>query len=428
MKVWVVEISDFLPIIDGNNRLYRAGMLSKAFAEKGHQVLWWTSTFNHQLRRQRFETSKTVSIQKNYKIRLLFGPGYKRSVSFARLNHNRTIAKEFLREATIMMQQKKPDIIYTCMPTLEVSEQAVHLGVENKIPVVVDIRELWPDNYLLYFPPLLRPIVKIFLKKEFARINRIMSRVAGIVASSEAYVKWGIKVARREARLSDKCFVLGSYAKAENDDIDLSDVTLSNLMKNASVNTDTMVVTYTGTFGHLYDFKTVMRVAKELDRAGEKRVQFLLVGDSGAHVSFLRKCSNKYDNVHMTGWVNGAMVKKILAMSSVGLAPYAQVVAAPTLPNKPFEYMAAEIPILSSIEGELKEIVERESIGLPYKTGNINSLKDKIMWFLSHPEGTKAMGQRAKVLFEEKYNADVVYPGLVDHLIKIASGRYQTNE
>lgn len=428
MKVWVIEISDFLPILDGDNRLYRAGMLSKALVENGHQVLWWTSTFSHQLRRQRFEASRTVSIQKKSKIRLLFGPGYKRSVSFARLKHNRIIAKEFLREATIMMQQEKPDVIYTCMPTLEVSEKAVHLGVENKIPVVVDIRELWPDNYLLYFPPILRPIIKVFLKKEFARIQRIMSRVAGIVASSEAYVKWGLKVAGREARLSDKCFVLGSYAKEKNDSIDLSGEILSSLMKNVSFFQDTIVVTYAGTFGHLYDFKTVMKVAKELNRAKEKRVQFLLVGDSGAHVSFLRKCSNKCDNVHMTGWVNGSIVKKILAISSVGLAPYAQVVAEPTLPNKPFEYMAVGIPLLSSIEGELKEIVERESIGLQYQAGDTKSLKEKIMWFLSHPEETKSMGQRAKALFEEKYNADVIYPGLVDHLSKIASGRCQTNE
>lgn len=427
MKVWVVEISDFLPVIDGNNRLYRAGMLSKALAEKGHQVLWWTSTFSHQLRRQRFETSRTVSIQKNYRIRLLAGSGYKRSVSFARLNHNRTIAKEFLREATIIMQQEKPDLIYACVPTLEVSEQAVHLGAENEIPVVVDIRELWPDNYPLYCHPLLRPIAKIFLKEEFARIRRIMRGATGVVASSEAYVKWGIRMAGREERSADKCFVLGCYAAAENDGIDLSDVVLSSLMEDVSVNTGTMVIAYAGTCGHLFDSKTVMSVAKELDRAGEKRVQFLLVGGGGVQSSFVRKCSNRYGNVHATGWVNGTMVKKILGMSSIGLAPYTRMVTS-TLPNKPFEYMAAGIPILSSIEGELRGIVEQERIGLQYKASDPADLKDKIMWFLSHPEETKAMGQKAKALFEEKYNADVVYPSLVEHLVKIAGDRYQTNE
>ena len=95
-----------------------------------------------------------------------------------------------------------------------------------------------------------------------------------------------------------------------------------------------------------------------------------------------------------------------------------------TLPNKPFEYMAVGLPILSSLEGELKTIIERENIGLQYKASDPIDLKDKIMWFLSPPEETEAMGQRAKTLFEEKYNADIVYPSLVNHLTKIASGRH----
>jgi len=83
--------------------------------------------------------------------------------------------------------------------------------------------------------------------------------------------------------------------------------------------------------------------------------------------------------------------------------------------------MAAGLPILSSLEGELKAIIEREDIGLQYKASDPIDLKDKIMWFLSHPAETEAMGQRAKALFEKKYNADIVYANLVKHLEKIAN-------
>ena len=98
MKIWIVEISDFLPEIDGKNRLYRAGMLAKALVKEGHQVLWWTSTFNHQLRRQRYDESTTIDIQKKYRLRLLYGPGYKRNISFSRWKHNRAVSQEFARE------------------------------------------------------------------------------------------------------------------------------------------------------------------------------------------------------------------------------------------------------------------------------------------------------------------------------------------
>lgn len=141
MKIWIVEISDFLPGIDGKNRLYRAGMLAEALVKARHQVLWWTSTFNHQLRRQRYDVSATIDIQENYRLRLLYGPGYKRSISFGRWKHNWAVAKEFARETKEIEINEQPDIVYACLPTLEVCEQAVLYGVQHGVPVVVDIRD-----------------------------------------------------------------------------------------------------------------------------------------------------------------------------------------------------------------------------------------------------------------------------------------------
>lgn len=130
--------------------------------------------------------------------------------------------------------------------------------------------------------------------------------------------------------------------------------------------------------------------------------------------------TRNFKNIHLIGWSEKWMINKILAISSIGLAPYSSVVA-PALSNKPFEYMSAGLPLLSSNEGELKALIEKEFIGLQYNADNSSDLKDKIMWFLSHPEETKAMGQRAKTLFEKKYRADIVYADLVKHLEKIAS-------
>ena len=83
----------------------------------------------------------------------------------------------------------------------------------KSIPVVVDIRELWPDNYLFRLPPLLRPLGKVILQREFARSKRILRNAAGIIASCNEYVMWGLKVAERPARKNDGSFVLGSYVE-----------------------------------------------------------------------------------------------------------------------------------------------------------------------------------------------------------------------
>ena len=423
MKVWIVEISDFLPKIDGDNRLYRAGMLAKALVEAEHEVLWWSSTFNHQLRKQRFDVSTTIDIEKNYSLRLLYGPGYRRSISFGRWRHNRAVAREFAWEISAKSIDELPDLIYACLPTLEVSEQAVLFGVRHRIPVVVDIRDQWPDIYLSPLPRVLHPIVRTILKTEFARAHRIFSKATAITGVSAKNLEWGVGLAKKKASPKDKWFPLGfPISKNANQDT----VTAIQLSRKFGIRKDCLVVTFVGSFSPTCNFRAVIDTARIFFEASDTRVQFVLVGD-GAQTSFLQKNSNVLKNVLLTGWCEKPQVNEILLASSIGLMPYTGR-APQTLPNKPFEYMAAGLPILSSLEGELKTIIEQQGIGLQYKASDPIDLKDKIMWFLSHPEETKAMGQRAKALFEEKYNADVVYPGLVDHLTKITSGRYQTNE
>jgi len=418
MRVWLVEISDFLPEIDGDNRFYRAGMLAKSLVEAGHDVLWWSSTFNHQLKRQRYKVSTTIDIQKNYRLRLLYGPGYKQSISFGRWRHNRKVAKEFVEEISAKPIDELPDLIYACLPTLEVSEQAVLFGLRYGIPVVVDVRDRWPDIYLSPLPRVLYPIGRIILKTEFDRAHKIFSKATAITGVSAKNLEWGLGLARRKASPKDKWFPLG-FPVDGNDKSSMSKSNPKEIMSKYDIESDSFVVTFVGTFSAAFNLKTVIHVAQNLSDMEANRIKFVIVGN-GVQMLTLRKLSSGLNNVVLTGWLDKLSVDEILKVSSMGLAPYS-FGGLITLPNKPFEYMAAGLPILSSLESELKTIIEQEDIGLQYKASDPIDLKDKIMWFLSHPEETKAMGQRSKALFEEKYNADVVYANLVKHLEKTES-------
>ena len=419
MNIWLVEISDFLPTLDSNNRLYRTGMLAEALVESGHKVLWWSSTFNHQLRRQRFNTSTTIDIQKNYRLRLLYGPGYGRSVSLNRWKHNWVVAREFAREIKETRIDARPDIIYACLPTLEVSEQAVLYGVRHGIPVVIDILDQWPEIYLSFLPRFFRPIFRnTMLKTEFSRAHRILSQATAITGVSATNLEWGLRLAERNAHPRDKWFPLASPVNS-NDKGDMPGNNTKAIINKLNIGTAPFVITFVGSFSTAFNIRTVIDVARGFLLAGERRIIFILIGE-GVQLPILHKLSSGLTNIILTGWLYKSSIDEILNISSIGLAPYSSGRLI-TLPNKPFEYMAAGLPVLSSLEGELKTIIEQESIGIHYKAGHCDDLKDKIMWFLSHPEETKIMGQRAKTLFEKKYRADVVYAGFVEYLCAIAS-------
>lgn len=417
MNIWILEISDFLPGLDGDNRLYRAGLLAKALVGAGHTVLWWSSTFNHQRRRQRFDSSVTVEMSDNYRLRLLHGPGYKRSVSYARIRHNRAVAREFALEVESIVDEK-PDVIYACLPTLEVCEQAILYGAKHQVPVVVDVREIWPDAYLTIFPLWLRPMFKLLLRGEFSRARRILGRATAILSTSATYLNWGLRIAGRRPGPSDKWFALG----ADIDENLLSDGHLQSLqLPNGMVlEKRFFYITYVGTFTSHINYRTIIQVARELSKRGRKDVHFLFVGD-GDHRQAIEKGAKGLDNFHVTGWCEKALVYKILGISSVAIAPYFFPYDT-TLSNKPFEYMAAGLPIITSLKGELKSIIESESIGFHYPADNPKVLMDRIDWLLAQPEERKAMGRRGRRLFEQRYNAGQVYQDFAQHLVSIAKG------
>ena len=420
MKFWIIEISDFLPNLDGANRLYRAGMLAEALVKRGHKVLWWTSTFNHQLRKQRFIGSATVDISGDYRLRLLYGPGYGRSMSISRIRHNRVTARAFAYEIENIPEAERPDLIYACLPTLEVSEKAVSYGAHCGIPVVVDIRDQWPGIYLSIFPKVVHPMLRLLLKSEFNRAHRILSGASSITGVSESNLKWGLRIAQKDASPHDRWFPLG-FPLDTNKNKAVEKDGIEKIKAEYGIGNDSLVITFVGSFSPTCNFNTVMDVARALSRSGEKRVKFIMVGN-GAQDTFLKTVAKELNNVVLAGWCEKPKVDKILAMSSVGLAPYTSR-APQTLPNKPFEYMAAGLPILSSLEGECRELIESESVGLHYSSNNPRDFMEKISWFLSHPGETKEMGRKARRLLEEKFNTEMIYFEMAKYLQSVVQNK-----
>jgi len=84
--------------------------------------------------------------------------------------------------------------------------------------------------------------------------------------------------------------------------------------------------------------------------------------------------------------------------------------------NKAFEYMAAGVPLLSSMRGEMETFLTAEQIGLNYVSTDSGSLLAQIQWFVEHPAERRAMGQRARQIFLERFDASHVYPAMVQHL------------
>jgi glycosyltransferase involved in cell wall biosynthesis len=415
MLFWIVTIFEPVPGVDTGGRAHRSGLLAEALLRHGHQVVCWTSTFHHVRKVSVFPVSQSLAIAPGYRMELLHAPSYHRNVSWARFRHNRVLARAF--RAAAEMESNLPTVIFACVPGLEMAEAAVEYGRARGVPVVVDTRDRWPDLYLTAVPRLLRPLARVLLASEFRRADRVYQGASGLTGVSETNVAWALRLARRERQSCDGVFPVGAPDPAGASETAEVAARLRALHR---LRPEAMLVTFLGTFGASYDLETVVEAARILEAGGERRAQFVIAG-RGEAGDRLAQRARGLETVTFLGWLDQRELLALLSISGVGLAPYRQD-ALQSLPNKPFDYMAAGIPTLSSLGGELAELLDREHVGRPYRAHDPASLAESVRWLLEHPLERAEMGRLARALFESFFRAEVIYPRLAAHLVSLSRG------
>jgi len=414
MYVWLVKLGEPLPI-DGPVRLHRYGILAEELANRDHDVLYWTSTFNHQLKRQRNYQDEKIIINDNYQIDLIFAKEYRKNLSIDRILHHRKVAKSFKKK---IYSEKKPDIILVSFPIANMAKVVIPYAKENNIPVIIDIRDLWPDVFLKMIPGILRWIFRILLLPMFIMNKHIFRNATALIAVSSEYLKWGLKYAGRGSTQLDKIFYIGYQQdvilkkKIEEAKCDL---------ENRGIDKKKIICCFIGTFGLTYDLGTIIKAAKILEKNGDDRYQFVFCGD-GEKSEEWKKLSNGLSNVLFLGWVNNATIKVLIHSVDIGLVCYTKT-ATQSLPNKPFEYLSGGLPILSSLRGDLEFILSKYNCGYTYQAGNPNDFINVLYEITSDPEKRITMSKNAINLYEKEFSAKKIHSSLIKYLEEIKDNK-----
>lgn len=407
MKIWFIEIGEPLPVEPGA-RLYRYGMMTRALASLGHEVTWWTSSFSHTARRQVCPVDRELKIG-GVNLRILKGPGYRESVSFKRIRHHRDFAEKFHRAAR---KSAPPDIIVSPIPTIEAAHAAVLYGRESGVPVVIDIRDEWPDEIVDLAPGFLRRVARIFLKRYFDTMSSICRSADGIVGVSGSFLKYGLSFAGRQAGARDQVVPIGySAVPLDPEKLEKS----KEWWISRGVDPHAFVCCFFGTLGNFFAIETVIETARVLSR--EIRFQVVLCGD-GRRLDQYRRMSADLGSVLFPGWVDAVEIAGLMALSRVGLAPYAANTRM-SLPNKPFEYFAGGLPVVSSIQGELKDILARFQCGRTYRADSVEELCSVLRDLSASEALREQMGRNARLLLEEHYSIEKISGDFEQYLMKI---------
>lgn len=404
-NIWLITIGEPLPCLGQyTSRYLRTGMLAKTLALRGNTVTWWTSSFDH-AHKIHYSNPPVYIPEYNYWVVYLKGVSYSHNVSFRRLLNHYQVAKDFER---LSVQEQPPNLIYCSYPTIELSLAAVYYGRQNHVPVIIDVRDLWPDIFLNILPKPLSWLGRLLIMPYYFMSKKIFKECDALTAVSENYLDWGLRRGCRIKTEKDLVFMHGY--QPFGDDVPICAEIKEHFVELGVIESRT-ICWFVGTFGRSYDLIPVIEAAKKLEAMGRKDIQFVFSGE-GENRELWQRHATGLNNVVFTGWINTRQLTYLLSIADIGLMAYSKD-APQGLPNKIFEYLSVGIPIISCLNGETAAFISDHDCGLSYEPGNSDSFLNALDKTIKSGFNNKHSSRKK---YMQSYSSDIIYNQLSTYL------------
>lgn len=416
MRIWLIKIHEESPIINKNIRLGRTHTIADTLQHNGHEVFLWKSTYSHQYKKQNFNKDTKIKLKKNYVIYFIKTIPYYKNYSFMRVINHFQFAKKF---AKLTKKEQKPDLILTSYPDIFHSYEAVKYGKKHNIPVVVDVRDMWPEAFVEVMPKFLKPVTKVFLSPIYLYVNYIFRNATAVISMLPFCLQWYQNLSNRKHREYDRVFH-HAYKKLNPTPEELEES--YSFWKKYGIEKDNkdFIVCFFGSIGSktVIDLDTLIKAGKLIESKTDK-IKFVLCG-SGQSLNYYKSISKGCKNIIFPGWIDANKIYTLLEMGAVGIIPYRnRFDFKNTIPNKAAEYLSGGLPILTCMDGYINEFLKPYSCVFHYKEDNSDELANIILDLYSNPQKLKQSSENAFKAYNEHFNSDRVYNELVSYLKKV---------
>ena len=409
MKFWILQTGEPLYGDSKNFRAMRAINLSDALISKGHKVVIWSSKFNHQ--KKIFRDYSYKKINENLEIILIDSPGYKKNISLKRLYDHFILSYNLKRKLRVV--KELPDAAFIGFPPIETSYIMSKFLKINKVPFVLDVKDLWPDVFVIRAPGVLKYLVSLFFYPYFRLANSSFIKADSITAMSNSFIDKVLEKISRIKRSQDKAFPLvpkmnfnnskESFLKDERFFWEKYDLFEDNSFK----------IIYVGSLSAIVNFTEIIEASKILSHK-KYNVKFIICGDGELKNKFINACSD-IDNIIFPGWVTQKQSYLLHQISQMSIIPYKNTEDfLLSLPNKTFDSISMGLPILSKLKGEMANFLKQNRIGKIYS--NSAELSESIIHFYNNKDYLKSISQNSLNVYKKSFTFDIIYGGLVSHL------------
>jgi glycosyltransferase involved in cell wall biosynthesis len=168
-----------------------------------------------------------------------------------------------------------------------------------------------------------------------------------------------------------------------------------------------VLITYIGGIGPHRGVDVAVKAMADVARRAPDAL-LLIIGNEGDYTDYIRRLVSKLGlerSVRLLGWQPFERVPDYLAASSVGLIPHQRNQHCDnTIPNKLFDYMAFEKPVIVSDCPPLVRITNDAQAGMVFCADRPGELAERILELRSNPELAARLGRGGAAAVQSRYN------------------------
>ncbi len=382
----VVVLSQHYPPESGGaqNRLHS---LVGALVEKGHDVVVITAVPNHPdgvVQPAYRGRARFVEMRDGARVVYVWVFTSSTGGALARVvAYGSYVATSFVAS---LSERGPVDVVLGSSPPLTVGIAAWLVSRTKRAPFVFDVRDLWPDVAIAMGE--IRGRSAIRLTRGIERF--IYRRAAAITAVTNAFVE--VIAGRTDNRKTVMLVRNGSSL------VGMGIEGRALAFRQEAAPDGELLVGYVGQLGHAQSLDHVLDAA-ELLRDDGVPCHFVFVG-SGPREARLRQ------QVERRGLTNVSMIGRVPQSEAVAWMQACDVLLASLgsdpvyesfVPSKIYDAMALGRPVLLSVPGESRSIVEDAGAGWYYEPGDAHSLAAVVQSLIEHPDFIPAAGEAGRV-------------------------------
>ena len=396
MNVWIVNHYAIPPSMGGLVRHY---YFSKYLQKKGHNVKIFTSSKIHNTDINMIKDKSLYKEEMEDGVEYTFvrSRDYKGNGLDRILNMIDTPFK-IQKAMRCFYKKEKPDVIYTSSPDLFVAFFALLFGKMHRIPVVVEIRDLWPESIVEYNGMSRKnPIIQILYQLEkwiYIKADQLIFTMEG----GKEYIKdkgWDKKINLDKVNHVNNVVDLEEFEyNRKNYVLEDSDINVDDAFK----------IVYIGSIRLVNNLQTLIDAASYLK---ESNIHIYIYGD-GTERKMLEHCCRKNKlPVFFEGRIEKRYIPYILGKADINLinVKAAGINKYGCSWNKLFEYMASEKPILCNLPVNY-DLIQTHDLGISRKFKNAKEYADAILHMsdISSDEYRKYCDNIKKVVKQYDYS------------------------